>query len=260
MSREILFLLLASLCYLGGFVYAVVALRNGTYRASWWKLSVLALGFALQTGFLHLRGQAIGGCPMSSPFELLTFVSWAVVLFYFVVGPAYRLSLLGVFTAPLAFLFQLLALLRPEAWTAPIPRLTHGFWPEMHAALSLVAYGAFGLACAAGVMFLMADRQLKKHKLAPIFRHLPPIHNLTRAMRGLILTGTVLLTAGIACAYRMETQPGGIKLAVVWLVWAIYFCLTVYDWTRGMSARRAAWASVTGFLVPVMSLWIVSRR
>lgn len=259
MNRETIALILASACYLGGFFYALNALRRGAWRPAWWKQGLLAGGLGAQTLFLWWRGQATGGCPISTPFELLTFVSWAMVVFYFVVGPAYRLSMLGVCTSPLAFLFQAVALLRPEAWLPPAARTTYGLRAELHAALSLMAYGAFGLACAAGVMFLVEDRWLKEHRVSAVLRALPPIHHLTRAIRGLILTGVALLTAGIGCALGMESPSSPGKLTMVWIVWGFYVALAIYDWQRGMSARRAAWAAAAGFIVPVLSLWVVGR-
>lgn len=260
MTRELTVLLLAALCYLGAFGYAVHTLRLGTYRPGRWTLAILAVGGVLQTAFLHWRGRAIGGCPMTTPFELLTFISWSIVVLYFIIGPAYRLSLLGVFTAPLALLFQSGALLLPEAAAAPVPRTTHSFWGELHAALALVSYGAFALASAAGIMFLLQDRQLKSHRISPVLRQLPPIHYLTRAIRGLLVTGTVLLSVAIASAYRMEKQPPVDKLAIVWVVWALYTGLLLYEFQRGMSARRAAATAAFGFLVPVISLWFVGRH
>lgn len=258
MTPDLLLLTAAALLYLGAFVSRVVTHRRGG-GSPWWRRSVIGAGFLCQTVFLHWRGQAIGGCPMTNSFELLTFVSWAVVLFYFVVGPAYRLSLLGFFTSPLAFLIQAAALLTPSARMAPVPRVSHGFWTELHAALSLMAYGAFGLACVAGIMFLIEDRRLKRHRrLDGVLSLLPPIHHLSRAIHGLILTGTVLLSAGILSAYQMPDRPSAFKLGVVWMVWAVYAAIAVYERWRGMSARRAAGAAVAGFVIPVLSLWVVT--
>ena len=260
MTPEITVLILAALCYLGGFGYAVWSLRHGTYRPGRWTLVVLGVGGILQTLFLHWRGRAIGGCPMTTPFELLTFISWSIVVLYFIIGPAYRLSLLGVFTSPLALLFQVAAFLRPDALAAPVRKLSHSFWGELHAALALVSYGAFALASVAGVMFLLQDRQLKTHRISPVLRQLPPIHYLTRAIRGLLVTGTALLSIGILSAYRMDKQPPQDKLAIVWLVWALYAGLIAYESWRGMSARRAAAAAAFGFLIPVISLWFIGRH
>lgn len=260
MTPEIIVLILAALCYMAGFGYAVWSLRQGTYRPGRWTLVILGIGGILQTVFLHWRGRAIGGCPMTTPFELLTFISWSIVVFYFIIGPTYRLSLLGVFTAPLALIFQITAFLRPDAFAAPVRKLTHSFWGELHAALSLVSYGAFALASVAGVMFLLQDRQLKQHRISPVLGQLPPIHYLTRAIRGLLITGTALLTIGIASAYRMEKQPPLEKLAIVWLVWALYAGLIAYESWRGMSARRAAATAAFGFLIPIVSLWFIRRH
>ena len=260
MSRELLVLILAALCYLGGFGYAVRSLRHCTYRPGRWTLLIMAIGGLCQTVFLHWRGREIGGCPMTNPFELLTFISWSIVVLYFIIGPAYRLSLLGVFTSPLALLFQIAALLRPESLAPAVPKSTHSFWGELHAALALVSYGAFALACAAGIMFLLQDRQLKQHRISPVLRQLPPIHYLTRAIRGLLITGTGLLTIGIVSAYRMEKLPPASKLTIVWIVWALYASLILYESWRGMSARRAAATAAFGFLIPVISLWFIGRH
>ena len=109
-------------------------------------------------------------------------------------------------------------------------------------------------------MFLLQDRQLKTHRISPVLRQLPPIHYLTRAIRGLLITGTALLTLGIVSAYRVEKPTPTEKLAIVWIIWALYAGLIAYESWRGMSARRAATAAAFGFLVPVISLWFIGRH
>ena len=109
-------------------------------------------------------------------------------------------------------------------------------------------------------MFLLQDRQLKQHRISPVLRQLPPIHYLTRAIRGLLITGTGLLTIAIVSAYRMEKLPPASKLTIVWVVWALYASLILYESWRGMSARRAAATAAFGFLIPVISLWFIGRH
>jgi HemX protein len=259
MTPEKAALVVATVLFLGGFVHAFLSLRRGAYHHSWTAFGLIAAGFLCQSLFLYWRGQALGRCPITNPFELMTFTAWSMVLFYFVVGSAYRLSLLGAFTAPLAFLMQLVALMKPD--TAPVPgKGGPGWWTELHATLSLLAYGAFALAFVAGVMFLVQDRLLKKHKGMILVRTLPPVHHLARAVKRLILTGTVILTAGIAAAYQMEQRPAAHKLFVVWGVWAAYVLLLGYEQWRGMSSRRAAWAATGCFVLAVASLWFVTPR
>ena len=259
MTPEKAALAAATVLFLGGFVHAFLSLRRGAYRPSWTALGLMAGGFLCQCLFLYWRGQELRRCPITNPLELMTFTAWAMVLFYFVVGSAYRLSLLGAFTAPLAFLMQLSALLKPDTH-GPTAHGSPGLWTELHATLSLMAYGAYALACVAGVMFLVQDRLLKKHTHHGLMRWLPPVHHLTQATRRLLMTGTLLLTIGIVAAYQMEKLPEFTKLLVVWIVWAAYVLLGVYEGWRGMSARRAAWAAAGCFVLAVASLWFVTPR
>src|SRR5690606_34309648 len=102
-------------------------------------------------------GKELGRCPITTPWELLVFVRWGAVLLYWLVGPAYRLSLLGIFTAPLVWIFQVFALiLQGTAELQPGDRLLTGVrpdpWLEIHATVSLFAYASFALAAMAGLM------------------------------------------------------------------------------------------------------------
>src|SRR5712675_823995 len=72
---------------------------------------LVLVGFLSQTTFLYLRGQNLQRCPLTNSFETTVFIAWAAVLFYLLIGPAYRVSFLGAFTAPLAFALVLIALL-----------------------------------------------------------------------------------------------------------------------------------------------------
>jgi HemX protein len=257
MPSDRFFIYLATAFFCGGFAFAFLALRTGRYRPSWWNLLVMGLGFASQCVFLALRGKEVQQCPATNQFEVLIFVAWAMMVLYFLIGTSYRWSLLGMFTAPLVFLLHVMALFSPD------PALAHpvqaDFWNELHKSVSLLSYGAFALSCVAGVMFLVQDRQLRKHQLRSLFYHLPPIHFLQKVMRRLNLFGLALLTVGIVSAWRMTKVNPGHSLMPVYLIWALYAILIGYEFTRGMSARRSAVASVGAFVMPLITLWIFAH-
>jgi len=73
----------------------------------------VGLGFIFQTAFLSVRGHELGRCPLTNLFEVFIFLAWSVAAIYMLVGPAYRLSLMGAFTAPLVVLLQGFALIAP---------------------------------------------------------------------------------------------------------------------------------------------------
>ncbi len=110
-SMDRLLLVASTFCFLFGFAYTMYALGARTYRASQFNYGVILLGFLLQTGFLYVRGHAQGRCPLTNLFEVFIFLSWSVVLLYLMIGSAYRMSLMGLFTSPLVFLLQVFALL-----------------------------------------------------------------------------------------------------------------------------------------------------
>jgi ABC-type uncharacterized transport system permease subunit len=254
-----LLLLLSTIAFVGGLIHAIVAIRAGAWKESQWHLLPMAVGFALQCAFLYLRGQAHGRCPLTNLFEVFIFIGWCIVLLYFLVGTTYRLSLLGVFTAPLVALLQTLALVSPldRAVTTLKPTTP---WKELHGSVALIAYAAFALAFVAGVMFLMQERLLKKHRIHALFHQLPPIHHLSKAIVRMVALGVVLLAASMLVSFKIQEPIPLSKSVVGWSVLALYFVILLIMWRRALGARHTAWLAVVGFVVPFLSLWIVTGK
>lgn len=246
-----LLLVASTFCFLFGFAYTMYALGARTYRPSRFNYGVILLGFLFQTGFLSIRGHAEGRCPLSNLFEVFIFLSWSVVLLYLLVGSTYRMSLMGLFTSPLVFVLQVFALL--AANDAPVVRSQPSPWLEMHAAVSIIAYGAFAMAGVAGAMYLAQERQLKTHHLHTIFFHLPPIADLAVAIHRLLWAGFGLLTAGLLFGFMVKFEP----VKVVWGlgVWVIYGAILQAEKLKKVSPRRIAILSVVAFSLTLSTLW-----
>jgi ABC-type uncharacterized transport system permease subunit len=248
----------STFCFLLGFAHTMFILGRGRYQPSRFNFASMAGGFAFQTGFLIERGHALNACPLTNLFEVLIFLSWSMVLLYFVVGAAYRLSLLGVFTSPLAFIFQAFALIAPiDSPPGPRARIVAQPWLETHAAISIVAYGAFALACVAGVMYLVQERQLKTHRFRGLFFHLPPIADLAVAINRLIFTGFILLTLGLLTGFLSGFAVRAEWSKVIWGVgvWLIYGGILQADQWRRVTPRRVAQLSVAAFSITLATLW-----
>ena len=249
-----LLLVISTFCFLFGFAYTMHALGARVYKPSRLNFFAILTGFLFQTGFLYWRGQMVGRCPLTSLFEVVIFLAWSMVLFYLLIGPTYRISLLGAFTSPLVFVLQVggLLLLKDK------PMRTHSIpnpWLEMHAALSVVAYGAFALASVAGVMYLAQERQLKTHYIHSIFYRLPSIHDLSVANHRLIITGFVLLTAGLGAGFAMGNFSAHSALTRWSIgVWVLYGFILAAGLRHRISPRRVAWLSVIAFSVILLSL------
>lgn len=214
----------------------------------------VGLGFILQTAFLSIRGHQLGRCPITNLFEVIIFVAWAVALFYIVVGPAYRLSLMGAFTAPLVVLLQLVALIAPIDHRHAV-KLPANSWLEFHASISLVAYGAFALACIAGVMYLVQERQLKTHELRSIFYHLPPLTDLFSAIVRLLWWGFVLYTLGLISGFFVGEPLPWPQIICAIAVWILYALILQGRYLRWFAPKRVAALCVVGFSAALTLLW-----
>ncbi|MDF1850153.1 MAG: cytochrome c biogenesis protein CcsA [Verrucomicrobiales bacterium] len=250
-----LYLIISTLIFLAGFILAVVSLRSGRQGAVRLNLWLAIAGLILQSLFLKERGELHGRCPITNGAEVLVFICWSVVILYLALGKAFRLSLLGVFSMPLVFAFQVIAIISLSMNDpGPRPPATLDPWLELHAAMSLLAYGAFGLAGIAGIMYLVQDRQLKSHEPGQLFYSLPPIRYLTDAIQRLLIIGTAMLTIGIVAAFFMEKAPDLVHLLASGAVWLVYTILLAVNFGRHLSPKPLSVASIVAFGFALVTL------
>ena len=247
------YLLFSTLFFLVSFVLTASTLGTRRFFPPV-NFTVIIPGFLLQTAFLVSRGEFRGRCPLTNLFEVIGFLCWALVLFYLIVGTTYRLSPLGLLTAPTVCVLQLFALAVPldrpnQAAGAVNP------WVETHAALSILAFGAFALAGLAGGMYLWQERQLKTHHVRALFFQLPPIGDLGRLNTRLLLVGFVLLTVGLAAGVGMGVPNSWPHLLWAVVVWLLYAFLVQARWGAWrLAPRRVASLSVVAFAVALLTL------
>lgn len=254
-----LLLACATLLFAVNFAIVFTRVLRGRFQVTAVGLTLMGIGFALQCGFLWQRGQLHARCPITNAGEILAFIAWAMVIWYFLLGSTYRMSLLGVLTSGLVAILQCFALL-PSLGGSPGGRLPGPVnpWIELHGSLSLLAYGAFGVAALAGVLFIFHDRQLKKRPPPRVFLHFPPITHLFRAMMLVLTLGCVLLVLGMAAGYFTPARPSGPKHIVSYVVLGLYAVVVMMRW-RGASHRWVAAGATGGFVAAVLSLWVVSH-
>ena len=261
MTDQLAFSLGASV-YLLGFVLGLLCLllRKPYSRAA--VFALLCGGFALQTLALNLRGAEIKACPLGNLFEISQFIAWSLVLLYFIIGPAFRLRLLGFFTAGLAALLSGGALLIP-AWDAPYPPGIFGGnpWIEVHASLAIFSYAVFAILALVSTMFLIQQHGLKKKQFKGLYQYLPSIQQLDLMAKRLLLTGVIVLSAALLFgAVFWINNPHLVplfKLSITCLVWLGYGTVVVLRLQKKLVTRRHALACILLFLFAMASLWPV---
>jgi HemX protein len=248
------FLIASTFCFLAAVVHTVIELRTGVFRPKRFNFLAIGLGFIFQTAFLWIRGRELGRCPITNLFEVFVFLAWSVALVYMLVGPAYRLSLMGAFTAPLVLLLQGFALIAQVDTRHPVS-VPANSWLEFHASMSLVAYGAFALACIAGVMYLVQERQLKTHHLHSIFYHLPPLTNLFAAITRLLWWGFALYTVGIVSGFFTGHPLPHVQVMAAIAVWLLYAAILQARHLKWLAPKRVATLCIIGFSAALALLW-----
>jgi ABC-type uncharacterized transport system permease subunit len=255
MERQLL--LGSTLCFLVAVAHTLATLREGVFHPRRFNFFAIALGFILQSAFLYVRGHALGRCPITNLFEVFIFLAWSVALIYLAIGPAYRLSLMGAFTAPLVLLIQAFALLAPIDVRHSV-RLNVNPWLEFHASMSMIAYGAFALAGVAGVMYLVQERQLKTHQLHSIFYHLPPLTNLFSALTRLLWLGFALYTAGLVSGFFTGEPLPRVKMICAFAVWIFYGAILQGRHLHRLAPKRIAALCILAFTAAVSVLWAIN--
>ena len=248
------FLIISTICFLAAALRTAALVSSRKLHAGQFNFVAIGLGFILQSAFLSIRGHAVGRCPLTNLFEVFVFLAWSIALIYLLVGPVYRLSLMGAFTAPMVVLLQGFALIAPID-TAHSVKMAPNPWLEFHASISIVAYGAFALACIAGVMYLIQERQLKTHQLRSIFYSLPPLTDLFRAITRLLWWGFALYTLGLASGFFVGQPLPVVQVICAIGVWLLYAAILQGRYLRRLAPRWIAALCIIGFSAALTLLW-----
>lgn len=235
--------------------------RSGTTEATHpVNYALMIAGFVVHTCFLYYRGQADKHCPLTNSFETTVFISWSAVLFYLLVGPSYRVSFLGAFTAPVVVVISLIALLGLDDATHTFSQ-SKSAWVEFHAAIAILSYGAFALAFVAGIMYLIQERQLKSRKLSSSFLLLPSIEQLDVINYRLVVLGFIMLTAGMIGGFISYGIVGHwTKPKIAWAItaWSLYAGLLVARLGWSQRGRKIVMASMISFAFILVSYWMLT--
>jgi len=252
---------LGALFYLAGFLAGLLALlrRSPTSPTRSFLNSLLVAGWIVQMGGLYVRGLASGGCPLGNTFEIVQFVAWSAMVLYFFVGTAFRVSLLGLFTAGYAATLALISLLVP-GWDVVHGQKIFGSnpWIELHAALAVFSYGVFGLLALTSLMLLLQNWSLKHKRLTGLFWFLPSVVQLDQINLRMLMLGVLLLTISLgvgAVWWVRDTASVNLpKLLITIGVWFVYLVVLLLRGRARLVSVRFAWVCLVMFFLALLSL------
>ncbi len=251
---DVALLKVTALLYLlgtGTFIIYVALLRDFFSRVS--PLILLA-GFLLHTAALGLHFFQAGYPAVTELREALSVYSWVMVGVYLFVQLKYRLTILGCFVAPLAFLMSL-AGIAFGAGGGELPPGLKTYWLPLHVTLAFLGNAVFALAFAVSLMYLVQEYRLKSKRMTALYKPLPSLERLDRLNYIFLVWGFPLMTLGIltgslwAGAYwgnYWSWEPRQISSAITWL---LYGSLLQGRITAGWRGRKVAFLTIVGFVV-----------
>lgn len=242
--------------------YSTLKLHRKTGRP--YTVGLVSFGWILQTIGLYARGLQYGGCPLSNRFELVQFLVWSAIALYIFVGPAFRVSLMGMFTSGFASALSIVSL-AVQSWDGPSrePIFGNSPWIETHAALALFSYGVFGVLTVTSFMYLLQSRSLKQKKVGGLFPYMPSIFELTQINLRLLVLGFCILSGSLAIGsvYWSSSVDSVefLKIGATVIVWFAYGILLLLRVKESLSYKQYSWACIAIFAIALLSLDAVDR-
>jgi len=210
------------------------------------------VGFISHTAALVARWVVSGFPPMSNLYESMSLFSWAVVLVFLLIEHKTRISVIGAFVMPLAFLITGCASLL-ESTVKPLMPALQSYWLVIHVMSCFLGYACFSCAFCLGIMYLFQEYLVKSKRIGKFSERLPSLEAMDRVNYDTVLLGFVLLTAGIITGSIWAQQAWGSwwswdpKETWSFITWLVYAAYLHARFNAGWRGRRTAILSIIGF-------------
>jgi cytochrome c-type biogenesis protein CcsB len=219
---------------------------SGT-TANWGRYgSILAVNaFVFLTASLVLRGIAAGHAPFSNMYEFSLAFAWCALALGIFFERRYQFKTLALLVLPIALGLQVYATTVSDTIEPLVPALRNNLLLTVHVAMAILAYGAFTVAFAAGVLYMVQRKNGVKW--------LPKNSVLDEVGYKAVMVGFPMLAlaillgavwAEIAWGTYWSWDPKETASLATWLIYGGYLHARV---VRGWRGERSAWLLIGGF-------------
>lgn len=261
-SVFIVLLLLGGLAYALGSARASAAVRRGDPGPLNQARTGAAAGAALMLAALVVHGADLGEFPIRGAMTAFAFLSLLVSLVALALDGLRKLPIFLVAILPLATVTCALALalaLAPPSEEVPAAA---SVWTSLHISVAIASYGAFSLSFVSGILYLVAQHQLKERQLSLFLGFMPPLETVRKLNVRSMAAGVLLLMAGILVGYLQARRVYELdfdrldpKIILSSLTFLAYVAVLVLSVRPAFKGRRTAMASIAGFLLVMINFW-----
>jgi cytochrome c-type biogenesis protein CcsB len=217
---------------------------------------LLAAGLLLHSGLVAWRWIASGHIPTIGNFENALLGAWFIVLFTLWASWKARYPLLAAGALPFALLIMGGGTLSDTA-IRPMVASLKSFWLYIHIFFAWLAYGAYTVACGAGIATLAKSRKGKKPQEEALNR-LDEL--MFRSTVFGFITDAIMIAAGSIWAKDLWGSYWSWDPVETWslLSWIVYGLALHLRITMGWRGRRLAWFLVFAIVGVLISFWGVN--
>lgn len=230
-----------------GMLPAIAIISAACYVFGYYRRPFVLAGLLFQTGYLLMRGMALGRLPLVGPHDTLFFLSAAIVLFMLPVARKMRGTGTVMHAAVgMAVFFMALSFLYPPH-NSPLPPVLRTFWFEIHVAFSFFSYALFGIAAVFGAVSLV--RGVQEHEVIQY----------KMVLVGYCFFSAAMIFGGIWAFLAWGTYwlwtPKELWTVILWLFYSYYLHARLRQWWPG---RPLSVLAVTGFVIVIFTYLGVS--
>lgn len=238
-----------------GFLFFIIMRHK---RIGLWSQRVLFIGFFIHTIYLGLCYYQLGAMPALDIKGSLSFYAWAIIAAYIIFYFIFKITVLGSFIVPFTAFLMIISSTIPISPIEVSP-LFKGFWFPFHVVTAFLGDAIFALACMAGIMYLIQERQIKSKRPGAFFSRLPSLNILDSLNYHAITYGFFFLTIGMITGSILAQGTHGSYWRwdpkEVWslITWLCYAALLHQRMAIGWRGRRSALMSIGAFLVLIFT-------
>ena len=255
------FLLFSALSYIA-YLFAPESFMGKMGTASAWA-GVYAGGSALllrwYESYLFMGGD-IGHAPVSNLYEVFIMLFCIVTIIYLTLESRHQARGLGAFAMPIVsagVFFSIWLTSIGQSDIKPLVPALQSYWMKIHVPLNFVGYGAFAVACAAGMAWLLRNRIEQNNPKAKMLAVFPTLKALDQLAYKSVAIGFPAFTLAtiLGAAWAAEAWGGywswDPKETWALIVWLVYGAYLHARFSHGLQGKTLAWWAVIGFLVTI---------
>jgi cytochrome c-type biogenesis protein CcsB len=240
----------ASFAYvLSGVLFFVSLVTHG--KRTWFAaMAVMGAGWTVHILGAAARGYLIGRMPLSSLYEATTTGIAFIILIALILEGIYRMRIVGCTSAFLSFIYYRW-LLSSEVYgndaIEPLRAVLNSYWLDYHVTCMMLSYGAFTIAFAMALLYLL------RAGVPRLMGWSPSLDDLDLYTYRAIQFGWPLLGIGIvlgavwadtAWGRMWSWDPKETWSLITWLIYTVFLHVRLVHGWRG---RVMAWASIVGY-------------